>query len=45
MPFQRIRDLIFGRPKPQPTGINLRTVVLIGIVAIVLIFLIKRGKI
>ena len=45
MPFQRIRDLIFGRPKPQPRRLDLRIVVLVGIVAIVFIFLIKRGKI
>ena len=45
MPFQRFRDLIFGRPKPQPRRIDLRLVVLVGIAAIVLIFLVKRGKI
>jgi hypothetical protein len=45
MPFQRIRNLIFGRPRPQPRRIDLRIVVLIGIVAIVLIFFIKKGKI
>ena len=45
MPFQRIRDLIFGRPKPQPRRLDLRIVVLVGIVAIVFIFLIKKGKI
>ena len=46
MPLQRIRDLIFGRPRPQPRrGINMEMVVLIGIIAIVLIFLMKRGKV
>ena len=45
MPFQRIQNLIFGRPRPQPRRIDLRVVVLVGIAAIVLIFLIKRGKI
>ena len=45
MPFQRIQNLIFGRPRPQPQRIDLRVVVLVGIAAIVLIFLIKRGKI
>ena len=45
MPFQRIRDLIFGRREPQPRRIDLRIVVIIGIVAIVIIFLIKKGRI
>ena len=46
MPFERIRNLIFGRRDPPPRrGINMETVVLIGIIAIVLIFLVKRGRI
>ena len=46
MPLQRIRDLIFGRRDPPPRrGINMEMVVLIGIIAIVVIFLVKRGKV
>ena len=46
MPLQRIRDLIFGRRDPPPRrGINMETVVLVGIIAILIIFLIKRGKV
>jgi len=46
VPFQRIRNLLFGRRDPPPRrGINMETVVLVGIIAIVLIFLVKRGKV
>ena len=45
MPFERIRNLLFGRREPPPRRINMEMVVLIGIIAIVLIFLVKRGRI
>ena len=47
MPINRIRDLLFGRRREPPKRniINMEMVVLIGIVAIIVIFLIKRGKI
>lgn len=46
MPINRIRDLLFGRREPPRRNIiNMEMVVLIGIVAIIVIFLIKRGKI
>jgi len=47
MPINRIRDLLFGRRREPPRRniINMEMVVLIGIVAIIVIFLIKRGRI